>query len=627
MNIQNDFKLPYSEGRVKPCGWLEDYIGIQLKGLTGNMAAAGFPFDINFWGNEMTKPYEGVFWWPFEQTAYFIDGYIRAAVLSGDREHIKKAEKYIYQVIDNPDEDGYVGHPKLKEFQDNFTRWSHVVFFRACLALYDYNKDRKIIDTMVRHYLGHKFNYAGMRNVFNVEIMLELYRITGKGELLKLARDTYDTYNATTNDEVQDKTISNTQKLFAHGVSYHEYAKLGAMLYRETGEKKYLNASVGAYKKIERRYLLPGCCASSTEKLTSNLYDEGYETCDISDMSWTLHYLAEITDDTKYSDMIEDCVFNAGIGSVTEDFKGLQYFSSANQIYLTEQSSTAIYDRGGKAMAYSPNPFTACCPGNVNRIMPNYILSMWSVEKDTVTARMYGPSKFEGKINGKNFSIIEKTNYPFDFEMNFQVKTETPFVLRLRIPRWNEKLSVSGCEYKIDNGYAVINIEKDIDFSFSFTANIEEKHSQNGVYYKRGPIVYSLGMKGERSHYANTVYNGEDFPSYRMKPNKKWNYAIDTSKPVKYIAGKNTKWDIDNDIPHLEVHAKEVENWNLRKVDKFKTCNWEYKAYYKFEKRTFTPRLPKKGCMRLAQDEQIIKLYPYGASKLRMTVLPIADDN
>ena len=35
-------------------------------------------------------------------------------------------------------------------------------------------------------------------------------------------------------------------------------------------------------------------------------------------------------DNTGYLDQIEKCVFNAGLGAVTEDFRALQYFSCVN---------------------------------------------------------------------------------------------------------------------------------------------------------------------------------------------------------------------------------------------------------------------------------------------------------
>ena len=612
--------------KIKPQGWLLKYIETQMDGLTGHMEQAGFPFDRKFWGEDEIPPFRSTrFWWPFEQTAYHIDGYVRAAVLLGDPVYISKAEKMIYPVLEKADADGYIGPKELKDIEEECTRWPHVIFFRACLALYEYNKDEKIVEALTRHYLGYPVDYSEIRNVYNVEIMLELYRINGNKALLDMA---WDAYESGKDNFVANAISKVASKAPFHGVTYNEYAKLGALLYRATGRKKYLEASVKAYKKIERLYMLPGGCNSSSEYMLNNRYDETYETCDIADMTWSLHYLAKICDDVKYSDMIEKCVFNAGIGSVTEDFRALQYFSCANQIILDENSSVCRLDMGGKSMAYSPMPFTACCPGNVNRIMPNYIHSMWDVKDNVVTARMYGPSVFEGEIDGAPFSITQKTGYPFNFDIELDIKTEKPFTIRLRVPEWCRSLGISarsktawtGKKVASDAGFQTFEITEDAVIHMELYAPISQRENHGGVYFEHGPIVYSLGMKGERSVF-DTV---NEYPSYRILPDKKWNYAIASDASPEFIEGSEAVWSLDADIPHIDVTCKEVENWRLRRARKVKAINWKYEPReIDFGKiKTFTPSIPKRGTMRFSEKAEKISLYPYGASKLRMTVLP-----
>ncbi len=618
---------------VQPAGWLAKYIDTQFAGLTGHMAAAGFPFDRTFWGAESIAPYPGTAWWPYEQTAYYIDGFTRAAILTGDADRIARAEAMIYPVLRHPDAEGYLGPAALKHAGQPHFRWPHVVFFRACLALYEHNGDPAIPQALTRHYLGHSFDYSAMRDILNIEIMLELHRHTGNEALLRLARETYDTYNAPIegyrlpaipeDEDIRDVNLRTGRKLYVHGVSFHEYAKLGALLYRATGEKRYLAASVGAYKKIQKHYLLPGGCSSSTERLTSKLPEESYETCDIADMSWSLHYMAQITDEPLYADLLEDCVLNAGIGSVTEDFKALQYFSSGNQLVLTADSSTAIVDRGNSAMAYGPMPYTACCPGNVNRIIPNYILHMWDVQGSTLTARLYGPSTVTGAIDGKAFSVTTETAYPFDLTLHFTVETAAPLTLRLRLPGWATGYTLTGAEHRRQGNYLLVDLTKAASLTLTFAAAIEQRPCGTGVYFRRGPLVYALGQKGERSITKTAACDGVAFPTYAMLPNKPWNYAVDTAEPANFIPGSETAWDMDGDIPRLEITGRLVENWRLRRVKSFRACNWNYRPVTVHSPRTFTPRLPRRTAMKLAETPIRLTLYPYGAAKLRMTVLPV----
>ncbi len=600
---------------IHPKGWLLDFLKTQKTGLTGNIAKADHPYYETFWGShEEHSEYKGIFWWPYEQTAYYIDGLTRLAILLEDQELLKKAEGIIYSVINEPDKDGYLGPEEIKENPGSYVRWSHVVFFRACLALYAHNHDERIVNAMVKHYLGFPYDYSKIRNVFNAEILLELYRHTGNKAMLEMAEDAYVRGH---DNEVTRALKKLSSRSDIHGVSYNEYAKLGAMLYAATGKKEYLSDSVRAYQKMNQKYMLPGGCNSSSEHMANNLYYEPYELCNVADMTWSLSYLAKITDNILYWDMIEACIFNAGIGAVTEDFRGLQYFSCANQIILNETSSHCRVNIGGTSMAYSPRPLTACCSGNVNRFMPNFALHLWSQDADTVTAQMYAPSCFEGEINGEAVQIEEKTRYPFDLSFAFCVKTRACFTLRLRIPAWCTNLQISGATYTTENGFAVLKIEGDTTISVTMDANIEKCENHGGIYYKRGPLVYTLGMKGIRETHGDA-----EFPAYRMKPDQKWNYAIVEDCVPVYNAGNDTAWDVDSDLPSITVQAREVLNWKVITKSKFKGVNWSYEPIVKEGKFRFTPQIP--GKLTLANEVVTLKLVPYGAAKVRMTVLPEA---
>lgn len=269
-------------------------------------------------------------------------------------------------------------------------------------------------------------------------------------------------------------------------------------------------------------------------------------------------------------------------------------------------------------MAYAPMPLTACCPGNMNRFMPNYVLSLWTVNDHTVTARMYGPSILRGSINGKPFCIEEKSNYPFELSAYFTVKSEANFTLRMRIPSWCTSFKINGKEHKNDCGYAVLNISNDTEFSVVMDADIVKKTNRGGVYFTRGPLVYSLGMKGNR-----TKQGDPDFPIYSMTADQKWNYAIENNCNPVYEGGEDAVWDVDCSLPTITVSAREVSNWRIRTKTKVFGINWNREPIMKTGKRwKLTPSLPRPSGMKLAEYTERIRLLPYGASKIRMTVLP-----
>ena len=615
---------------IHPKGWLEKFLETQMEGLTGNIEAAGDPFDKRAWGNPEYRPEkaDAGAWWPCEQTGYWIDGYTRCAVLLGDAAYRKRAEELIYAVIDHPDADSYLGPAALKRNGKTVFRWPHVVFFRACMALYGYNGDRRIPEAVAAHYLNCPYDYSMDRDVLNVEIMLWAYEVTGDARLLRLAEDSYAAYNAkeqkrsARGDSLCDKELLTSRKMFIHGVSYSEYMKLGAILYRCTGKKEYLAVSEKAAARLNRYYKLPGGCISSTEFTFGNHYDESAETCDVSDYTWSLSYLLAATSDVRYADDIERCVFNAGIGAVTEDFRALQYFSCGNQLVLDEQSNHNRYFTGNKMMAYSPHPGTACCPGNVNRFMPNYIGNMWRVEGNHAYADLLGPSEMEAEIPDGTVSAVQETRYPFDNRFVFRIRSTAKTVLHVRIPGWTSGVETDAENGKIEGGYLTLTVNGELSFALSLTDKIERHRVYGGVYFSKGPLVYSLGMKGKRTPYEEQTVNGKAFPSYRMMPDKAWNWAFTkTAEPV-FEPGHADAWDLEKDLPRIRVPAREVTGWRIRPVTSVKCWTWRYEDTVKKGHFLFTPKLPSMGKGKALGPEAWITLYPYGASKVRMTVLP-----
>lgn len=602
---------------IKPCGWLKEYLELQMNGLTGNIEAAGYPFNSIWWGNpehDNRDISNDKCWWPFEQTAYWLDGFTRCAVLLDDKQAIKRAQDIIYSVIDNADNDGYIGPHFMKECH---IRWSLVVFFRACMALYEYNSDNKIISAMSDHFLKNKHDYSLQnREILVVEMLVWLFEKTDNKRFIELAEDYFDRFNQR-GGEVYAKPILSRRKMNVHGVTYNEFAKLGALLYKHTHNKMHLKISQKAIEKLERYYMLPTQCNSSSERLLTNMYWDSQETCDICDLSYALENILASTDEPKYADKIEKCVFNAGIGAVTEDFKGLQYFSCANQIISDYQSNHNAYYVGGTHMSYGTKTGTECCVGNINRMMPNYIMSMYRAKKNDVFVDLFGPSKLE--FNG--VSIIQKTDYPFNNRIDFHIETDKEIVLHIRKPQWAKSYRISGAISRATNGYIKINVNKNTDFHIVFTDEIKLVNVKDGAYVIKGALVYSLGMKGTRVPYKTSTVNGIDFHSYSIMPDKPFNYAFDERLNAKYHEAANTKWEIGNKSPYIDVDAHVVHNWIIKPQSRVYGCDWTYNKRWIGQKHTFTPKIPQNPDI----DSSIkrIRLYPLGMSKLRMTVLPV----
>ena len=76
---------------IKPVDFLKGYLQKQMDGLTGNIEVAGFPFGKVEWGKADVYEIEGTpNWWVYEQTGYWLDGYLRTAILLDNKKAIRK---------------------------------------------------------------------------------------------------------------------------------------------------------------------------------------------------------------------------------------------------------------------------------------------------------------------------------------------------------------------------------------------------------------------------------------------------------------------------------------------------------------------------------------------------------
>ena len=132
---------------LRPDGWLRDFLVRQSKGLTGNVAVSGYPYGYKFWGSKDDNT-RGSYadWWPYEQTAYWIDGALKCGTLVNDTSLYHQALEEIDFAIDNAAPDGFIGPDSFREKD----RWPYTVFFRAVLAQYEISADARYLDALIR---------------------------------------------------------------------------------------------------------------------------------------------------------------------------------------------------------------------------------------------------------------------------------------------------------------------------------------------------------------------------------------------------------------------------------------------------------------------------------------------
>ena len=642
------YELPITA--IQPRGWLRAYLETQRDGLTGHLEAAGFPFDQGGWGNHAITHQSGATWWPYEQTGYWLDGMLRCGVLLNDAFLIEKARQPIEYTLEHADKDGYLGPAFMKKPVPGerwaVNRWPHTIFFRALMAYHTFTGEDRVVQAVARHYLSGTSPHSKGRDVTNIETMLWAYDRTGDPRLLDLAVRAFTDYNqGSPEPDTSLAELLSDKRATIHGVTYNEIGKLGAVLYRYSGRQEYLDATLNAYRKIDLDQMLVDGVNSSTEALRGKDPLDSHETCDIADYTWGVGYLLLATGTGDYADKIERACFNAAPGAVRSDFKALQYFSCPNQVVATRTSNHNKYFRGKSWMSYRPNPGTECCPGEVNRIMPNFVSRMWlSDGQDGLVAALYAPSQVTARVGaaGQEVTIIEDTHYPFSEHIEFRIQTQKPveFSFTLRVPGWckQAELRLNGqpVQAHLAAGRFFTLERRFMDgdrVSLLLPMPIRMQHwPRAGVSLERGPLAYALRIDEDWRVDKEDPRSTPDFPAWDLYPASTWNYALavdpeNLEKDVKVVQGtfSDHPWSIATAPLTLQVPARRVIGWRLLKRSSTITSHGRRNTRLKGDF-IFTPQLPHPDGLakRLGERIETITLVPYGCSKLRITIFPNA---
>lgn len=607
---------------IKAQGWIGEFLSRQRTGMTGHPEALSYPYNTVLWDGEITRDSDshGGDWWRYEQTAYYTDGLIRLGYVLGDKAMIDRAVDGIKYTLEHTTADGKMC---VRGFD---SMWPMAVYFRVLKAYYEATGDKSVPAALEKHYLSYSPEQLTFwRHIVNLEGMLWTYGITHNKALLDLACKAFDKGGFDLNEAM----CFSDAKIDIHGVTCMEEMKIPMLLYAYTGEGKYKDMALNVERRLERDQLLPDGVPSSAENLMDKKPTSSHETCDITDYSWTMGYFLMTTGEGKWADRIEKAVFNAGPGAVTKDFKALQYFSSVNQFIATGNSNNNWFCHGTTWMAYRPTHQTECCAGNVHRFMPNYVSRMWLRGRDgEVVSALYGPSTVSIVLpDGKKCIVREETLYPYEGEIvfTFSLDGKSTFPFSFRVPEWchSAKVTVDGKRYQgplAAGSFVTLKREfrngSKIKLSFPMETLLRNEPGQ-GVYVQRGPLVFSYAIP-ERREVDDKVYDimygkvpeNPDFKCWSISPVGPWNYAM-CADSASFRKESKTSVHIRKGYP-LDLQSVPVTvTVPVRRIE------WQ------LDSSRFTPDIPK-DIMYKSDKVEYIKLVPYGATELRLTVFPKA---
>lgn len=144
-------------------------------------------------------------------------------------------------------------------------------------------------------------------------------------------------------------------------------------------------------------------------------------------------YLLRVTHDSSYGDSMERVMYNTILGA-----KPL--LADGKTFYYSDYNSDG-------AKVYSPHRWP-CCSGTMPQVAADYRINTYFHDDQGVYVNLYIPSTLKWVQNGASVSLTQKSHYPFDPLITFEVTLAKPteFAASFRIPAWAEgaTLSVNG---------------------------------------------------------------------------------------------------------------------------------------------------------------------------------------
>lgn len=332
--------------------------------------------------------------------------------------------------------------------------------------------------------------------------LVELYRETGERRYLELAKFFVDVRGQKKiggSPYHQDhKPFRELDEVTGHAVRALYLNAGAADLYAETGDESLMQALQRMWRNLtERRLYVTGGCGARYE---GEAFGRDYElpnerayaeTCAaIANILWQWRMFL-LTGEARFVDVLERSLFNGALSGIGLDGKSYFYVNP-------------LADRGH----HRRQPFfeCACCPPNIARLLPMVQSFLYAINDDGVFVNLYAESTATLNFKGTQVTIVQRTDYPWDGEVELQVQPEQPikFALRLRIPQWCPKATVKVNGQVIDaEPGTFVTVQREwkraetVHLSLDMPAEFVLCHpfvEPNGgrVAIQRGPIVYCL---------------------------------------------------------------------------------------------------------------------------------------
>ena len=253
-------------------------------------------------------------------------------------------------------------------------------------------------------------------------------------------------------------------------------------------KKMYITGGIGssfiAGEAFEEDYRLPN--------------DTSYaETCAAIGLALFARRMSCLFIDGKYADVVERVIYNGFLSGSSLDGKAF-FYENPQEIDLVQREllKTAIgrpkdlhLSRTQRAEYFD----CSCCPPNILRFLSSIGDLIYNTQNNTVFVNQY----ISSVVRTNDMIITQKTNYPIDGRIAFQIDGGNSTMLAFRIPGWCHDWELTRNGKKIDgktqNGYVYTAVNDGDELILDLTMKVRFVNSNPRVIQNRGLSAVCYG--------------------------------------------------------------------------------------------------------------------------------------
>jgi len=386
--------------------------------------------------------------------------------------------------------------------------------------------------------------------------MARLYLATGQKRYLDFAKFLLDYRGKTTivhEYSQAHKPVIEQDEAVGHAVRaaymYAGMADVAAL----TGDQDYVKAIDAIWDNIvtKKLYITGGIGATNNGEAFGENYElpnmSAYcETCAAIGNVYVNYRLFLLHGESKYYDVLERTLYNGLISGVSLEGNGFFYPNPLES--MGQHQRQAWFG-------------CACCPSNICRFIPSLPGYIYAVKGKDVYLNLFLSNSATLEVAGKQLSLTQKTDYPWNGETVLKIDKNTvgEFNLKVRIPGWLRNKAVPSDLYQytdgkrlgysfIINGVTVplliskdgyVNIERkwkkgdELIICFDMEprvvrANSKVEADRGMVAIERGPLVYCAEHPDNDFDIMGALINQE--PQFTVNQN----YQLSTLNSQQY---------------------------------------------------------------------------------------------